>query len=153
MRTSLEASIAKLTRRVTPPTEPLGWGVDLSCVFDIDANASEVDPRSILAISQAVFRRFITARGTLDDDQEYGYDIRWLVNRGITAAYVPQLASDIAAEARKDQRVAQAECVCTFNSSTHKLTVRLHITAASSDESFELVFSVTDGDVLVEKLL
>src|SRR5262245_45271135 len=114
MRASLDASIAKLKRRVTPPTGALGWGVDLSCVWDIDANASEVDARSPIAISQAVFRRFITPRGTLDDDQEYGYDLRWIVNRGITPAYVRQLSSDIPAEARKDERVAQAECVCAY---------------------------------------
>jgi hypothetical protein len=153
LETSIDAYIARLSRRVKAPKPPLGWGVDLSCITDIDHQASEVRADSPTAIGQAVARRLITPRGMIADDLTYGFDVRGLCNTGVPSGKLAQLSSDIAAEARKDERVASVACECTYSYATRALRVVLRILPIDALTDFTFVFSVVDGAVLVERLL
>lgn len=153
MQTAIDASIARLSRRMKAPSPPLGWGVDLSCITDIDDRASEVRSDSPTAIGQAVARRLITPRGMISSDLAYGFDVRGLLNRGVPAGELAQLSSDIAAEARKDERVSSIDCVCSYDFQTRALRVQLRISPVGALSDFDFVFSVTDGAVLIERLL
>jgi hypothetical protein len=153
MQTAIDGYIARLSRKVKAPKPPLAWGVDLSCITDIDDRASEVRADSPTAIGQAVARRLITPRGMVSDDLAYGFDLRGLCNTGVPAGKLAQLSSDIAAEARKDERVSSVDCSCTYSYQTRALRVQLSILPVGALSDFDFVFSVVDGAVLVERLL
>ena len=153
LETSIDAYTARLVRRVKAPKPPLAWGVDLSCITDIDDRATEVRADSPTAIGQAVARRLITPRGMIADDLAYGFDVRGLCNTGVPAGKLAQMSSDIAAEARKDERVSSVDCKCSYAYATRALRVELRILPVNALTDFTFVFSVVDGAVLVERLL
>jgi hypothetical protein len=139
------------TDRVVP-TE-LGYGVDLSCVTDLTPTLEEVDPRSQRAISEAVVRRYITPRGGVIDDQAYGLDLRSNCNRGITTDALNRLAGSVRAEAKKDDRVEEADATIRYDYARARLPVQVTLTAKDLDEEFDLVFFVTaDGIQLAESI-
>lgn len=105
---AFELQIVELTAlgRVTSiPQPPLLWGSDLSCVTDCDATFSELLPNTPLIVAQAVTRRFLTPRGAVLDDADYGLDLRSYCNRGVTVSDLRTLQARCVAEALKDERV------------------------------------------------
>jgi hypothetical protein len=152
VQAALDREIAKLTKVQDPAAPPLGYGRDLSCVTDCDWKFSEVDPMSPLGVGQALLRRLITVRGTLDDDVDYGLDVRGYLNRGTTAADLRSLASRIEGECEKDDRVLTVEAtVVTPSMRTLRIGLRVGLQSPEG-RSFDLVFSVTDATVLIETL-
>lgn len=116
------------------------YGSDFSGVDDIDFGLTflEGDSPEIVALEQAVARRYLTPRGGLFYAADYGLDIRSFVADAIDLALAQAL---IAAEARKDERVDSASCVITVDSAGAWQVV-IAITG-SGDESFTLIFLVT----------
>jgi hypothetical protein len=150
---ALEVQIAELTasgRVAAVPQAPLLWGSDLSCVSDCDASFSELPANSPLIVAQAVTRRFLTPRGGLLDDQDYGLDLRGYCNRGVTQLDLRTLQTRCVAEALKDERVSS----CTIDVSTtgaNSLSVKARITPADPGFApFTFVLAVDSETALLE---
>jgi hypothetical protein len=130
----------------------LGYGTDLSCVTDLAVGLDEVDPNSVRAISEAAVRRLITPRGALQDDLDYGYDVRGYANRGVTELDLRNLAGHVRAEVLKDDRAVDATAAVVASGSS--LTVTVTITPEDPVlGSFELVFSVADNTALLQSIV
>lgn len=114
-------------------------GSDLSCVDDCTPEMSEVSGRQCLV--QAIARRYITARGRLIDDANYGYDLTQYVNDDLKPADIGRIQAGAEAEAKKDERVLEATAKIT-------LTVAgiMIVTIALTDAvgTFFLVLSVSE---------
>jgi hypothetical protein len=116
---------------------PYGW--DLSCVNDLTASMTEVGGNIVLA--QSCARRLITARGTLVDDANYGYDITQFLGDDLDPVQVGKIQANIAAELLKDERVQSVRSVAIL-SLGGVLTVTAIIEGASGP--FAFVLSVSD---------
>lgn len=150
--TGFAAKLATLTRIVdVPGNQPLGYGIDLACVSDLTPTMDEVDPMTERAIGEAQARRLQTARGQLVYDQNYGTDVRGMLNRGYTDADLATLDTQIQNELAKDDRITNCEVTIDF---TDRETLRVVVisTHALSNQPFALTFWVTDGGVLIEQL-
>ena len=79
------------------------FGSDLSCTLDLDPRCIVVTGRRLLA--EAVVRRWITPRGGLIDDPNYGTDVTAYINDDVTPRDIASLKSAMAQEAEKDERV------------------------------------------------
>lgn len=115
----------------------VGVGLDLDPWF-----TSVAGPE---AVGEACVRRLVTARGTLIDDPEYGYDIRAHLNDhapnavAIEAAVVDQLL--------RDERVRRASARATVDPVTGALAVSLVLLLAEG--TFRLVLAVSAVSVEV----
>jgi hypothetical protein len=69
------AEIAKLVPVATAPEEATGYGADLVCISDVDANLAETDPATTATLAQDAFHRITTPREGLPDDPDYGIDV------------------------------------------------------------------------------
>jgi hypothetical protein len=97
----------------------------------------EVTGRTCLV--QALARRLITARGTLIDDPNYGFDLNQFLNDDLDAADVARIGSGIDAEFLKDERVLSSTTTAVLN-----VGGALVVTAQIQDQQgpFKLVLSV-----------
>jgi len=131
------------------PEPPLYWGTDLSCVTDCTETFSELPPGGALIIAQAVVRRFLTPRGGLIDDADYGLDLRGYCNRGVTREDLRTLQSRCVAEALKDERV-QSVTINVVSDGASLLEVTALLTPAdSSIGRFGFVLAVSDETTLL----
>ncbi len=138
------AELGPAVDRVAP--DALGYGTDLSCVTDLTPALDEVDPQSTRAIGESLVRRLISPRGSVVDDQAYGYDLRGLCNRGVTNEQLLRVASLARAECLKDDRVIEARVTLVYAAQTKQLRVEIIVTPQASDATFTLTFFVTaDG--------
>jgi len=113
------------------------YGTDLSCVFDLDPGMVEVSGRLLLA--QACVRRLITARGTLIDDLNYGFDVTQFLNDDLDPADLARIASSIDAELTKDERVFSSST--TVSLALNVLTISTQMTP-SAGPTFQLTLAV-----------
>jgi hypothetical protein len=153
---ALAAELATMTRVTEPASAPLGYGGDLSCTSDVTEDFAELDPESPKAIIQALIRRLTTPRGALADDADYGFDIRPWCNRGVTLADLRTLSAQMAAECRKDDRVASVRIDVTSATTTLAsgvLACTIMIAPVNpATQDFTLTFSATDAGVLIDTI-
>jgi hypothetical protein len=121
----------------SPSGTPVGYGHDLSCTTDLDPSMLEVD--GLQCLSQALFRRIITPRGTLIDDPNYGVDLTGYLNDDLGPADLARIGASVDAEFAKDERVFRSSTTITFLLNT--LTVA-SVVYPSSGPSFRLVIGV-----------
>jgi hypothetical protein len=122
--------------------DPLGtdfWGVE-----DIDNNLTPVSGR--LGLAQAVARRWLTDPGTLFYAPEYGYGLRRHLNAALEDT--GSVASGLAAEAKKDERVEDCKVDVTFLEEA--LTINGRLVAATGP--FDLVLSLSKTTLTLEVL-
>jgi hypothetical protein len=153
--TMLTDAIAEQIELLPPPTDrvppdALGYGVDLSCVTDLTPSLAEVDPNTVRAIGEALIRRLTSPRGSVVDDQAYGYDLRALCNRGVTVEALARVASLARAECMKDDRLIEARVTLTYAQAGQSLSVVVYATPHPPSGTFSLTFFVTaDGAQLI----
>lgn len=82
------------------------FGSDLSCVNDCTPDFAEVTGRILIA--QRVARRYITPRGRLIDDPNFGFDMTQFVNDDLSPADIARIRAGAEAEALKDEEVLAA---------------------------------------------
>jgi hypothetical protein len=153
VKEAIAAELAKLTREVPAPTEPLGYGRDLSCTDDVTDDLAEVDEFSYQGIGEAVVRRLTCPRGQLPDDPDYGLDIRSYCNRGVTANELRLLEPQISLELDKDDRIASSTVAVTTSDAGRTLGLTIEIVPADPDlVVFTLTLAVTDRTVILEAL-
>lgn len=114
-----------------------GFGHDLSCTDDLDPNGLEVD--GITTLSQALYRRIITARGGLLGTPDYGLGAPAFIDQEMTSRQVSVLASSIDNELVKDERVFSSLTTGTFANS--KFTASTLVTTAQGP--FRLTLSIS----------
>ena len=120
------------------------FGTDISCAEDFDDQASEVSGTMLL--SQAVYRRITTPRGTLIDDEDYGLDVRALLHKGMTPVEVAAMPGQLRQEILKDERISRCDVVLKqLNPNTWKLGIRCE----SAEGPFTLTVSVSDAKALL----
>jgi phage baseplate assembly protein W len=151
IQASIAEQIATLQQVVDAPIAPLGYGTDLSCITDLAEDLAEVDPTSNQAIAEALIRRLITPRGALPDDPDYGFDLRGLLNRGVTLTELRAVTGQARNEIRKDDRVADAKVSAAFSLQGATLRVSIEVTPADVDnDTFSFTFALTDTTVAIE---
>lgn len=120
---------------MTDPSN-VDYGTDLSCVFDFTNEMAEVSGRLLLA--QACARRLITARGTVLDDLNYGYDLSGELKDDIGPGDVQRIKAAVEAECVKDERVISATATVSFSKLTRALTVSVLLQDGSGPFKFTL---------------
>lgn len=129
---------------------PPDFGTDLFGINDLDLAMREVSGRELLA--QAIARRLQTPRGGLFYDNDYGYDLRALVN----APELPKktVETNIENEVLKDERILDAVVDVRYEGDpADQLFVRLLLRDGTGP--FALVLSVSDVtvEILTETLV
>lgn len=124
------------------------FGTDLS-TFVRGAGAPDLDPTFTVisgrrVVQEAVARRFITPRGGLLDDPNYGLDLRALLNTKYSQRDLFILREKISAECRKDERVDGAR-VTVAPKANGDLTITISLTTSAGP--FELALSVSQVTV------
>jgi phage baseplate assembly protein W len=120
------------------PAQDLGTDVDARS--GVPLRWSLVSGRANLA--NALARRFITARGSLPDDPEYGADLRDYLSSGLTPAGLSQLRGTIVAQAAAEKRIQSVDSVdFAFNQSSSALAVALGLSDAQGP--FDLILAIT----------
>ncbi len=148
---ALAAGLLEVIREVDVPSEPFGYGTDISCTLDLDERMGEVDPASSLAIAEALVRRLDTPRGALVDDPDYGLDLKSYCNRGVTRSDLLSLAERVRLEVTQDDRVATA--TVTVSSDGSALSVQVRVTPEDpSTGSFAMTLAVTSSAVVLEAM-
>ena len=151
VQASIAEQIATLQRVVDAPVPPLGYGTDLSCITDLAEDLPEVDPASNHAIAEALIRRLITPRGALPGDSDYGFDLRGLLNRGVTLAELRAVTGQARNEVRKDDRVLDAKVSAAFTLQNSTLSVSIEVTPTDIENgTFSFTFALTDTTVAME---
>lgn len=118
----------------------IDYGSDLSCLDDFEEEVRAItDPK--LLIAQALIRRWMTPRGMLLDDPDYGTDLAEFMHEEVDELTLARMRAEARAEALKDERVV--ECTVdstTFDRSTETLTFVFLVEAAET--AIRLVVSV-----------
>lgn len=119
------------------------FGSDISTFPDLDASfALRTGPH---VVGEAIARRLITPRGGLFYDPQYGFDTRMLLNDAIPASRLATIASQVEAEALKDERVLACTASATFNAQAGTLAIKCLLTLASGPFSFVLTVGQVAG--------
>lgn len=150
----LETQLAELARVTDPAPEPLGYGRDLSCVTDCTSDFLELEETDTARIvAQAVCRRFITPRGGLLDEPDYGCDLRAECNRGLTQTELRTLQSRMRSEAMKDERVESATVQLSAAAAGDVTTLSARVVITPRDAAvtpFAFVVSITSTQTLLD---
>lgn len=120
------------------------FGIDLAGVDDLSPGLPIVSGR--LGLLQAIARRLITPRGSLFYDHDYGYDVRQFLSGDVRST--AEIASNVAAEAEKDERVEQASAKVTLVD--RRLVVNLAILDGAGPFSFVLNISQVTVELLTQ---
>lgn len=115
------------------------YGTDCSCVPDLDPTFSIRSGPHV--VGEAIARRFLTPRGSVSWDLAYGWDTRQLLNDYLQPLQFPQIAAQLEAEARKDERVASASVTLFLGLLPNTLRIKCLLTLASGPFQFELTVS------------
>jgi hypothetical protein len=149
IQAAIESEVALLSPLVAVPVAPFGYGTDLWCELDLDANLTELDPNSTLCLAQALLHRLSTRRGDLPDDLEYGRDLRELLSKGLTAGGLRAEASQYAGECTKDDRIESASLTIT-QVSLKELNVEIRAVARDpAIGEFSLTLAVDSAGVFL----
>ena len=150
---AIAASIAAITPIMTTPVEPFGYGSDVSCAYDVDPGVAELDGALTLVLAQAIVRRLDTPRGSLPDDPSYGISLRSMVNKGLDATEIANMAGVIRGEVSKDDRVDTVAVTVTPSTALDAITVTLVVRPVDHTiGGFTMTLAVTAGAVLLEAI-
>jgi hypothetical protein len=125
-------------------------GTDMSLLMDLDPMGTVVTGRLMLA--QALIRRWTTPRGRLLDDPNYGYSVTDELNDDIGPYDISRIASNMDAEAVKDERVVSSSTTVQFIASTGVLNTSSIINDGSGPFPLVLAISAVTVEILSQNL-
>lgn len=125
----------------TPQLPGAELGVDISCTNDLDPFGTYVSGQR--AVGQALFRRLITARGSLVGFPDYGTDVRQWLSGPVDAFTLAALKGAIEGECEQDERVTSCEATVTWD--PVKKTLTILVAVETSAGSLSLVLGVTSA--------
>lgn len=147
----IKLQIAELERDVAQPLPPFNYGRDLSCTSDLADDMAETDPDSPVGISEALVRRWTCPRGQNADDPDYGYDVRQLLNRGMTQAELLAQAGLMRGEGEKEETVDTCEVSLVSDSLGRTIRVSARVVPVNPAlQPFRFAVAVTDGATMLE---
>lgn len=150
---TIAAQVALLKSIVRTPIEPFGYGVDSYGSLDVTDNLAEVDAFSPEGISQGLARRLQTPRGTLQDDLDFGRDVRAYLNRGLALQDLRAVEGEVRLEAAKDDRISEVQASVTLPTlSTMSIALKVYPEDARTGGPFDLILAVTSAEVIVEAI-
>lgn len=130
-----------------PSPNQLGFGLDLSCVQDLDPHMTVTQGNRLVA--EAIARRLLTPKGGLIDDPNYGFDLVGAINSDISQADLGRIAAGINQEAQKDQRVFQANTQVTNVGTGPLLNLNITIALQTQQGPFTLVLTADQVTVSI----
>lgn len=152
-RDAIAVELAALTRVVSTPDEPFGYGSDVSCGYDMDPGAAELDGMNPLVLAQATLRRLDTPRGSLPDDPSYGISLRSMLNAGTDPERINSMAGTIRNEVCKDDRIASAVVTVMPSVAGDAFKVVLRITPVDPRLGpFSMTLAVTSAAIVLEAI-
>lgn len=116
---------------------------DVSTFPDLDPTFAEV--HGTRAVAEAIARRLMTPRGTLDYDPDYGFDVRELLSAAVDERRLFWVRAEIEAEAEKDERVRGA--TATLERTADAIVVTLALETAEGP--FRLTLGIDDVTVAI----
>lgn len=150
VRETMAAELLLIEQEFDTTTAVLGYGRDVSCTFDVDAQWSEVDAEDPLSIVNASVRRLITERGTNPDDPNYGLNIPGYLSKPLTPSGIEEIQGLAKLELEKDDRVFAATVRVLFTGvKTLAVLVRLELNNPSVKVP-EFTLRLTPGSVALE---
>ena len=117
------------------------FGVDVSTFVngDVDPLLGPLTGRAVVA--EAIARRYLTPRGLLPEDPDYGYDTRTLLGASLGSVELFVVRAQLVAEAEKDERVTSASVALAFNQAAESLTITVRLVTLAGP--FTLVLDVS----------
>lgn len=118
------------------------FGTDTSCTDSIRTGRFSSGLR---LVAEAIYRRFITPRGTLvggEDEANYGLDLADEIGSAVSPALVAALGGKIENEALKDQRVDTAVATVTSTQNGPSVSWEIAIACTTGAGPFSLVIGV-----------
>jgi hypothetical protein len=154
VRDTIASLIAVLQVESSTAVAPFGYGRDLVCVDDIDPQLAETDPDGLESFAQDLYHRLTTARGSLPDDPNFGFDVRALLSKGLTQADIRSAVTQIEGELQKDDRgvAYEVELTQTGSLAIPSWLLRITVTPADGSSTFDLVLAVTGGEALLQEI-
>lgn len=148
---------ASLPRDLVPrPVEPFGYSRDLSCTSDFTANFDEVDPNSREGIQEHLFRMLTTDKDSIPDAPGQGYNLRKIINKGMTRGELRAQEGIIQGEAVRDDRISKVRVELSINLQTRDNPIKVKIFVTPEDpavQPFDFVFAIADsGEAMLEAL-
>lgn len=156
VRDTIAALVALQVPLSSVPLAPLGYGIDLLCVSDIDPSANDTTPDSLDSLAQDCFHRVTTTRGAVPDDPNFGIDLRALLSTGVTPSGQLSISTLVHGELTKDDRIADSDCTLTISGTATAPVYSVSIAITPNDSTlttFVLVVTVTDGAALLAAVL
>ena len=150
VRDAIAASLALETRIVSTPTEPFGWGSDVSCAASLDPDMRELAGDDQTVLAQAIIRRLDTPRGQLPDDGEYGLSLRDMLSTGLTDSTRRSIAGRVHNELIKDDRLDTVSVVVESGVAS-ELTLTITVTPVEGDP-FRMVLAASATGVIIEAI-
>ncbi len=117
------------------------YGLDVSTFPGLDVAFKLITGQR--AIAEAVARRWVTPRGSLAYDPDYGEDVRGYLSARIDAARLRALEASLTAQALADERVSGAVVQLAVTGSGPALSLRASASLTSSAGPFRLVLTVS----------
>lgn len=117
----------------------VNYGTDFDCTNDWNPARVLITGRRLLV--QALYRRYITRRGRLIYDLNYGTCLQDMIDDAMGPGDMVRKSQQVAAEALKDDRVTACTCVGTFTPSTGVLQFATVVTDGVGP--FPLTLAVT----------
>lgn len=153
LQAQIAANLATLSRVVDAPSEPYGFGSDLSLSSDLTTTMSELrgdDPRVVL---EAAARSIQCPTGGLLDDRSYGYDLVGALNRGMTTTQIREVEGRVRTAIVADDRIASATVTATPSPTGSSLTVAIRgVLADPAKTTFSLVLALTSSSALIQEM-
>lgn len=120
------------------------YGTDSNVTTDLPRKRSLVSGAP--NVGRALLRRLTTPRGGLaeiDDDPNYGFDVRELFQAGFVAGDLDRYKTAISSECEKDPRVQSCAVDLVYSYATQTATITLTVTLTDDGGTFPLVLAVT----------
>lgn len=158
LQSVIDAGLAELKRDTATPTEPLGYGTDISCGTDVDPTLALVDPMSTDGLAQSLIRRWDCPRGMLPNDgkdaRDYGLSLRSYVNSGVTRRDLNALQGRLEAEALKDPRFdsVQVKADVAFVGAVASIAVAVRVRPKAPSTPFSLVLAVSSASIVIDSI-
>ncbi len=129
-----------------------GFGVEMYC---LDRMRTGKYVRGRAALAQAIYRRLITPRGTLqggDEEQIYGLDLAGFIGRTALPVVIATLPGVIAAELspEKDDRISSVAVDVTVDAPSNGLvtfTIVIRVVSADEEDEFSLTLAASATSV------
>ena len=124
------------------------FGTDIATPGLLDIDPYFTFSTGAAGLGEALGRRLVTPRGSLEGDSAYGYDVRVHLNDDDPSPSA--IALEVSAELVKDERVQSATATVTFEGSAGSLRIVADVLTALGPFRLTLDVSAVSVAVLLE---